>query len=193
MTMSLRERKKAATREALHNAAVRLAVQNGVESLTVEAIADAAMVSRRTFSNYFAGKEQALLHRDRARVSVLAALVRAVPEREPLRAALVSAVEQIAVERAADPELEAQYQALRLHPALITEYVATYTAVEPELADAIAERLPVDPNRVLRSRVLAATFLTVLRVSAHQLFAHDERAPQDLVNQAITALREDFR
>jgi AcrR family transcriptional regulator len=58
--VGLRERKKTATRQALHEAAVRLAVERGVDNVTIEAIADAASVSRRTFSNYFAGKEQAL-------------------------------------------------------------------------------------------------------------------------------------
>ena len=59
----LRERKKAATRQALHEAAVRLAIAHGPDRITVEAVADEAGVSRRTFSNYFANKEEALLLR----------------------------------------------------------------------------------------------------------------------------------
>ena len=93
MTTGLRERKKAATRQSLHDAAVRLAAEHGVESLTVEAIADAATVSRRTFSNYFASKEQALLHHDRARTVRLVELIRARPARESLMAAVIGAAE----------------------------------------------------------------------------------------------------
>ena len=64
----LRDRKKAATADALYRAAVRLAIARGLDDVTVEAIADEAEVSRRTFSNYFANKEDALLHGDRARM-----------------------------------------------------------------------------------------------------------------------------
>ncbi|NED89115.1 TetR family transcriptional regulator, partial [Streptomyces sp. SID11233] len=60
-TVGLRERKKAATREAVHKAALSLAVEHGFEHVTVEAIADAAGISRRTFSNYFTAKEDAVL------------------------------------------------------------------------------------------------------------------------------------
>ena len=54
----LRERKKADTRRALSAAAVRLCLERGYHHVTVSDIADAAGVSRRTFSNYFAGKAE---------------------------------------------------------------------------------------------------------------------------------------
>src|SRR5215472_14550295 len=84
----LRERKKVATREALCEAALRLAVENGPERVTVEEIADAANVSRRTFSNYFGSKEEALLHADQLRMRELVGLVRARPATEPAWTAL---------------------------------------------------------------------------------------------------------
>src|SRR3954468_1297252 len=75
----LRERKKAATRHALHEAAVRLAIAHGPARVTVEAIADEAGVSRRTFSNYFANKEEALLYGDHQRIRAMVEMVRARP------------------------------------------------------------------------------------------------------------------
>jgi AcrR family transcriptional regulator len=75
----LRERKKAATRQALHEAAFGLAIEHGADHVTVEAIADAAGVSRRTFSNYFANKEEALLYGDHQRMRGLIELVHARP------------------------------------------------------------------------------------------------------------------
>jgi AcrR family transcriptional regulator len=55
----LRERQMAATRQALHEAALRLAMDHGSDRVTNEAIADAATVSRRTFSSYVAGTRTA--------------------------------------------------------------------------------------------------------------------------------------
>ena len=58
---SLRDRKARLTRAAIHEAAVRLACEHGLDAATVAQIAEAAGVSPRTFFNYFATKEDAVL------------------------------------------------------------------------------------------------------------------------------------
>jgi AcrR family transcriptional regulator len=58
---SLRERKKAATKERIYFEALDLFRQKGFATTTVEEIAEAAEVSRGTFFNYYRSKE-ALLH-----------------------------------------------------------------------------------------------------------------------------------
>lgn len=57
----LRETKKAATRATLARAAARIALDGGAEGLTVAAVAEAAGVSPRTFHNYFASMDEALV------------------------------------------------------------------------------------------------------------------------------------
>ena len=57
----LRERKKAETWAVIHEAAAKLAHQHGAGRATVEAIADSAGISPRTFFNYFQTKEDAIL------------------------------------------------------------------------------------------------------------------------------------
>jgi len=191
MTTGLRERKKAATREALHNAAVHLALACGIESLTVEAIADAAFVSRRTFSNYFANKEQALMHHDRMRAVRLVELVRARPAKESPRTALLRATAQLHAEYPDVPE--ARYRQLRLHPALLSELAAAYAAVERDLAEAVERRLPDRPDRVLCARMLASAFLVVLRIAGQTSLEQPERNFMELAEQALTFTYEGFR
>jgi AcrR family transcriptional regulator len=58
---SLRERKKAETWQAIHEAAAGLALDEDTRHVTVEAIASEAGISQRTFFNYFATKEDAIL------------------------------------------------------------------------------------------------------------------------------------
>lgn len=60
MNSGLRERKKADTRRALVETAVRLCLERGYRSVTVTDITDEVGVSRRTFSNYFDGLPQCL-------------------------------------------------------------------------------------------------------------------------------------
>jgi len=57
----LRERKKLQTRHAIHEAAVQLIDEQGLEATTIDQICGAADVSSRTFFNYFPSKAAALL------------------------------------------------------------------------------------------------------------------------------------
>ncbi|KPN19294.1 MULTISPECIES: TetR/AcrR family transcriptional regulator [Arthrobacter] len=59
--LSLRDRKRAETWAALHAAAARRAVEDGLEGVNVEVVAEEAGVSARTFFNYFPCKEDAVL------------------------------------------------------------------------------------------------------------------------------------
>jgi AcrR family transcriptional regulator len=57
----LRERKRAECWAALHEAAAEAALEGGIESVTIDAVALSAGVSARTFFNYFPSKEDAVL------------------------------------------------------------------------------------------------------------------------------------
>lgn len=60
----LRERKRRATRRAIQQAALRIAIEDGLGAVTVDEISRRADVSPRTFFNYFPSKEQAILGDD---------------------------------------------------------------------------------------------------------------------------------
>ena len=160
---SLRERKKAATRQALHDALLRMAVARGYDAVTLDAVADEANVSRRTFSNYFASKEEALLYGDRVRVGQLLDEVRGQPAGVPAWTALRQATRALFADLdQVDPTWLVQVRLVRRHPALLAYQIATHTALEHDLADEIAKRTVADDDPV-RPRVMAATFLAALR------------------------------
>ncbi|MDL4773840.1 TetR/AcrR family transcriptional regulator [Actinomadura xylanilytica] len=182
-TVGLRERKKEATRRALHDAAMRLAVEHGLGEVTVEAIADAAGVSRRTFSNYFAGKEDALLYGDQQRMLGLLEAFEARPAGESswtaLRAALLTAFAEVGEP---DPQWAAQARLARAHPSVLARQLAHYATYERRLATAIGERDGISSAHP-RSRVTAAAFLTSLRLATHLWI--EEQPPRPL--SAVTA------
>src|SRR5690348_11847184 len=59
--MSLRERKKRLALATIEETALRLFQQKGYEHTSIQDIADAVMMSPRTFFRYFASKEEVLL------------------------------------------------------------------------------------------------------------------------------------
>jgi AcrR family transcriptional regulator len=58
---TLRDRKRAATRETIERAAIALALEHGYDNVTVDLICETSGVSPRTFFNYFGSKEGVVL------------------------------------------------------------------------------------------------------------------------------------
>src|ERR1700759_3652108 len=68
--MTLRDRKKARTRQAIIDAAAELFATRGYEETTIADIAAAADIGTRTFFSYFASKEEVLFPQADARVQI---------------------------------------------------------------------------------------------------------------------------
>lgn len=87
-----RERKKAETRRAIADAALRLFTLRGFDAVTVTEVAQAADVSAKTVFNHFATKEMLFFEHEPLLTEDLAAVVRARRPGEPLLAALIRVV-----------------------------------------------------------------------------------------------------
>lgn len=59
--LTLRERKARETQLGIERATLELALENGLANVTIEHIAERADISSRTFFNYFASKEDAVM------------------------------------------------------------------------------------------------------------------------------------
>lgn len=131
---SLRESKKAATRSALARAAAGIALYDGAEGLTIPAITAAAGVSPRTFHNYFASREEAVIDFISERVEALVLDFSQLPDDMDL----LSAVGEIAsgLLRAGDPGLDSFPTLFRLGEVLDT--------IAPQRARCAAESV-LDP------------------------------------------------
>ncbi|GHH44189.1 TetR family transcriptional regulator [Streptomyces umbrinus] len=158
----LRERKKQATREALREAALRLAVERGPDQVRVEDIAEAAGVSPRTYNNYFASREQAIVAAVTAdREARIAAAVAA----RPAEVRLADAVTEAVVEQYTNTG-EREQQALLLiitRPALRDAFLDTTAGIEPPLTAVIAERL--GNTGAHTARVLGASVAAAVRIA----------------------------
>ncbi|MFI8191693.1 TetR/AcrR family transcriptional regulator [Streptomyces sp. NPDC085946] len=75
-SVSRRDRKKAATRQAIADAALRLFLERGYDQVSIRDVADAADVSTATVFKHFSGKEALVFDQDDDRESQLIAAVR---------------------------------------------------------------------------------------------------------------------
>jgi AcrR family transcriptional regulator len=197
MAENLREKYKSATRLALSRAAVRLALRDGLENVRVPDIAAEAGVSTRTFNNYFASKEEAIVALGVDRAERIAAAVRDRPAAEPLGDALLAAVVgywAAAAERIVDDDdWRARMRMLVSTPALEGEYLKTVVAMERPLAEAIAARAGL-PEPGLPERTLAAAMAAAERVAvSHWLTTPDAGPLADVLRQAAERVVSGYR
>lgn len=162
--VGLRERKKAATRAALAEAALRLATKRGLADVRVEDIAAEAGVSPRTFNNYFPSKEAAIVAVGTERGEVVRGALLARPASEDVWTALRHAAEALFPEEP-DRAFMARAKLMKDEPSLATEQLRSDALIERELSMAIAERTRTSATSDLYPRLVAATFIAAVHVA----------------------------
>jgi AcrR family transcriptional regulator len=180
MATGLRERKKTATRQAISDAALALAVERGPTAVTVEDIAAAAGVSPRTVFNYFPSKEAAILGLDPDNRRELVERLETRPLSEaPLRAL------RNAMPTTPDDHVEKWRSRARLaadHPNLQSAFMASFARLEDDLSHAMAARLGMDVDDDLYPRLVVNLGLTAMRVAVNRVV--DQQDP-DAVSAAV--------
>jgi AcrR family transcriptional regulator len=187
----LRERKKLATRQAIAMAAMRLAVERGLDNVLVEDIAAAAQVSPRTVSNYFASKYEAICALAMDRGQLMGAALRERPAAEPLWDAITHAVldQYAAADRAPEKDWIEGVRMVIRSPELQGEYLKTQYAAQHALAAAIAERMGADADKDMFPRVMAGAVAAATQVAMERwLFADPPTALAPLIRRALRAL-----
>ena len=191
VTSGLRERKKLATRLALHEAALRLVAERGLEHVSVDDITARADVSPRTFFNYFSSKDDAVLGLD---PDAMHRQVQALHDR-PAGESPVEALRAVAMEQALEMAGETELWPLRLtvidaHPALIGRLAAVFGEFERVMAEAIAERTGTRFGVDVYPTLLAGVAGVAMRTALHRWHATDFTASLPaLVDEAWDALQ----
>jgi AcrR family transcriptional regulator len=194
MSAGLRERKKAETRRALSSAALHLAEEHGVDGVTIEAIAEAAGVSPRTFFNYFSSKDDAIAGIAPSDSSELLDDLLAQPDEvsplEALRGMCLAAAARL--EPLAD-ELRARHQLAERHPALAVRRSSRFAEVERRLADEIARRTGRDPQRDPFPALVVAAAVGALKVGLAVWQERDRSEPlADVIDEEFAQLAAGF-
>jgi AcrR family transcriptional regulator len=174
MTSGLRERKKLATRLALHEAALRLVAERGLDHVSVDDITTRADVSPRTFFNYFSSKDDAVLGLD---PDAMHRQVQALHDR-PADESPVQALRAVARDQALEMAGETDLWPLRLtvidaNPALIGRLAAVFGESERVMAEAIAQRTGTRVGADVYPTLLAGVAGVAMRTALHRWHATD--------------------
>ena len=169
--VSLRERKKLATRRLLRRAALELVAERGLANVTVEDIAEAAEVSPRTFFNYFPSKESVLFGGDTDRAAELReGIAVAAPGGSALdavRVVLTRDSETMADELRSlggDPaDWLRRMKVARTDPHVRAAHAAQMAMIERAIAEGLAARLGADQETDPYPGVVAAAAVSVVR------------------------------
>ena len=185
----LRERKKRATRAAIHHAALRLFAERGYGGATIDDVAASADVSRATVFSYFPTKEDLVFGDAPLAVEALGEALGAAPDvlagvRDWARE-LGGAVEPGSQDGGwIEPELILQRRLAQAMPGVAARRLQILHRVEEVIAQALVER-GTDP---LAARLAAAACVAGLDAAEDAAAAELERAPEAAPGAADAAL-----
>lgn len=188
----LRERKRRETSERIVEKGLKLFVKNGYEGTTLDAIAAAAGISRRTFFYYFKAKEDILLAaRDSGfREALKPAMLAESPDQAP-----IEAVQKCLIKLASRYETKESIVFDRLMQsteALRARKEAGFVETEQILMEAMCELWP-SPGRRDGLRLVAMVAMGTLRLALDKWKQSDAAHPlAHYLHQSFTLLAKQF-
>ncbi|WP_181420492.1 TetR/AcrR family transcriptional regulator [Curtobacterium sp. MCBD17_023] len=174
--MSTTDRTRA-LRRSMVSEARRAVVDGGLQGFTIEQLCERVGVSRRTFFNHFASKEDVVLgielHADTELLAAYAAGSVVPSDLAPLPSVIALLIEQLHVAGIDRTDEALVRHVFEREPALTARFLSATDTQIAKVADAVRERFdwtePDDP----RARLVAEAAVGVVRVSAATYFDDD--------------------
>ncbi|TWB22619.1 TetR family transcriptional regulator [Nitrospirillum amazonense] len=188
-TEGLRDRKRRETMQRIADTGLRLFMENGFEATTLDAIAAAAGIARRTFFYYFKSKEDVLLAwQGSGFVEAIGPALRQEPtDQSPLAAARHCLLTLVA--RFETKVAIAADALLRSTETLRARKLAKMVDMERDLAQVMAERWPDRPPEDVRMAAMLA--IGALRL-AQEDWRRDHAAHPDTARPLADHLNATF-
>ena len=182
----LRERRRLETSAALVAAAHELFVRQGYDATTMDDIADAAVVSRRTLFRYFPTKEDLVFSDEDGMLGVVSDALAAAPaELTPLASAAWACRALARYLQPRREELLTVNQLVASAVTLKTRQTTKFARWHIELRAAVAKRGATDNDADLIARVSVACFEAAL----DRWYADGSRSLQDHLTSTFGRLR----
>src|ERR1700724_330654 len=167
---TLQARKQQVVRDAIWDAATDLFADKGFDETTVDDIAEAAGVSRRSFFRYFASKNDLMSHGMVNYGAELAAAIDACPQTYSLSEVFRETVLRVAQKSAAHPRARKIMAIVAKYPAARAAELSRLAEVQDLVAKAFARRCRKCGEDNLTASILAGVTLQVAGVTVRWWF-----------------------
>jgi len=162
-SLSRRDRKRLANRDAIRTAALTLFLDRGFDAVSVEEVADAADVSASTVYRNFATKEDLVLRHLTDRMVEFLDVLDEQDHDTPLGVVLVAAVNDWAPDSSAQRLLRNETSLIVATPALLARLHGSIVEWEVPICERLAARVGRAPTD-LALRQLTALFCATVRI-----------------------------
>ena len=177
-------RRPSTTRSSIVTVALALFARRGYESTSVEQIAEAAHISRRTLFRYFPGKAAIAWGEFDEQIHLMLDYLDAVPDTVPLRDALADAL----VEFNTFPDSQTEVHRTRMRLLLeVDELQAHSTLVYADWRRAVADFVAHRRGETVEDLVPASTAHAALGIalSAYRLWVNEPGADQSRLHELL--------
>lgn len=186
----LREQTRSVVRSLLARTAIELFAAQGYDNTTLDQVAAAAGISRRTLFNYFRSKEDLALSSLAEQGDLIAARLAERPADEDPWTALRAAFQVL---EEIDMTAEARLEFITLlfgNDSLRAGHAEKQARWQDLLAPLVEPRLPDSDRRALQARAIAATAIVCLQVANEEWVRQRGQADMlDLYDTAVQAIR----
>ncbi|HEX5586863.1 MAG TPA: TetR family transcriptional regulator [Acidimicrobiia bacterium] len=182
----LRERRRLRMAATIERSALELFAERGFAAVTVNDIAAAVDISRRTFFRYFASKESVLFGDPQREENRLVSELEQRPEEGPVEA-LHAALIEMAREQEADPTITAlRLRVLESAPEITSAAFAQRITFQRRLTPLVAQLMGVDEARDMRPDLVVSVSMSAMYVGLQRWLANGAREPlHELVSSAL--------
>jgi len=186
-------RRRSTTRDHITHVALELFATRGFDDVSVDDVAHAAGISRRTLFRYFSSKNAIPWADFDASLTNLRDLLNAVPHDVPLDAALRSALLEFnSFDESETPRHRRRMQVILQTDALQAYSMTMYAGWRGVIAAFVARRLDAKPTELVPQTV-AWTVLGVALTAYEQWLADETVSLPDALGQAFDIVREGIR
>lgn len=180
----LRARKQQRTESSIWNAAIDLFAEKGFDETTIDEIAEAAQVSRRSFFRYFESKNDLMAQPIANLTIALSKAVDSCPRSFSTAQLLQRVVLTLARESVAAPRTAKVMEILGRCPAARTAMVSRLASVQSQIEEAFRRRC----KDAFTVQVLSSLALSALSLATQRWFTSGETDISETVREVFAAI-----